>query len=61
MNFGSVTASGRYSSNPISSNILQQFNYEFGDRPGMNFFRSEEAMHADAISEGNGKNIFTLG
>ena len=61
MNFGAITAAGRYTNNPITSSIVQQFNIEFGDRPGMNLFMSEDAQHAAALERGEGEKLFTQG
>lgn len=59
--FGGITASGNYTDNPMRSRLVEQFDFEFGNRPGMNLFMSEEAQHAAALERGEGENLFMQG
>ena len=58
IHFGSITAAG-YSSSPMNRKI--QYDFEFGDRSGINIFMPEDAQHAAALERGEGEKLFTTG
>ena len=59
--FGAITAAGRYTTPPLSSQVIEQFDYVYGDRTGINLFMSEEAQRAAALERGDAENLFITG